>query len=333
MLPGLDDDIKRESISPSESPSPVLSYPLPPLPKIGGDNEIMLEIYTHRSLRGDTQLDNAEYGDAWRLSDLGEQVFSTIVTLHYFAKRPLEFHSSIVALRKDALNDQKVLEMTRYYNVTKHLRAGPKNKPVGEDIDEQRHFWYAFIGALSIRNGLEAVQNWVSGIIDPHCEPPTIPRSHPGPSSSSLPMAHRPNPVYAGRPSGQPAAPTPLTQATAAASLLTLEPSQHQYQNQQPPPFSSAPDPNPSNAPLYTTPQTQNAPHFPVAHFHDTVQRECGCQPTYSHESEGPAHSKQWTTRCYVSGVQRGIGVGLNQKQSKMEAARQAWISLGWGNS
>jgi dsRNA-specific ribonuclease len=35
-------------------------------------------------------------------------------------------------------------------------------------------------------------------------------------------------------------------------------------------------------------------------------------------------------TTCKVNGVEKGIGVGKSQKVAKEEAAKQAWVAMGW---
>ena len=62
---------------------------LPPLPKLTG--EIILEVFTHRSLRfpGAPINEDSEYGDNERLAILGEKALETAVTDTLFRKRPM----------------------------------------------------------------------------------------------------------------------------------------------------------------------------------------------------------------------------------------------------
>jgi hypothetical protein len=62
---------------------------LPPLPKIDGDVDLMLDVYTHSSLRqaGVTRM-NENYGDTLRLEDLGAKVLDLSVTVHLYNERP-----------------------------------------------------------------------------------------------------------------------------------------------------------------------------------------------------------------------------------------------------
>jgi len=61
---------------------------LPAIPKIGGDVDILLDIYTHRSLRVPTLQMNEEYGDADRLAVLGAAALDFSVTRYLFLLRP-----------------------------------------------------------------------------------------------------------------------------------------------------------------------------------------------------------------------------------------------------
>jgi len=63
---------------------------LPPLPKIDGDVDLMLDVYTHSSLRplGVVSM-NENYGDTLRLEDLGAKVLDLAVTVHFYNERPL----------------------------------------------------------------------------------------------------------------------------------------------------------------------------------------------------------------------------------------------------
>lgn len=72
-----------------------MSSPLPALPKIEGDVDLILDVYTHRSLRMDTSL-NDDYGDTDRLAELGAKILDLTVTSHFFSKKPMLTASQIV---------------------------------------------------------------------------------------------------------------------------------------------------------------------------------------------------------------------------------------------
>jgi hypothetical protein len=57
------------------------------LPKIEGDVDIILDIYSHHSLKTDYM--NDEYGDTDRLVELGGKVLDMALASHLFHKRPI----------------------------------------------------------------------------------------------------------------------------------------------------------------------------------------------------------------------------------------------------
>jgi dsRNA-specific ribonuclease len=62
---------------------------LPPLPKIEGDVELLLDVFTHKSLRMTGAPLNEDYGDTDRLAELGAYVLQMVVATHWFhAKNP-----------------------------------------------------------------------------------------------------------------------------------------------------------------------------------------------------------------------------------------------------
>lgn len=61
---------------------------LPPLPKIEGDVDLILDVHTHDSLRPQDTPMNDDYGDTARLAELGAKVVDLVVTTQLFARRP-----------------------------------------------------------------------------------------------------------------------------------------------------------------------------------------------------------------------------------------------------
>ena len=62
---------------------------LPPIPEIGGDVDLLLEVYTHASLRNSSHTEmNAEYGDTDRLAELGASALDLAVTNYFYLMRP-----------------------------------------------------------------------------------------------------------------------------------------------------------------------------------------------------------------------------------------------------
>jgi len=63
---------------------------LPPIPEIGGDVDILLDVHTHASLRRPSSLTqmNKEYGDLDRLAELGANSLDLAVTQYLYSLRP-----------------------------------------------------------------------------------------------------------------------------------------------------------------------------------------------------------------------------------------------------
>ena len=63
---------------------------LPPLPKIDGNTDLMLDVYTHSSLHPTdaTVGMNDSYGDTQRLEEPGTKILDLAVTIHFHNKRP-----------------------------------------------------------------------------------------------------------------------------------------------------------------------------------------------------------------------------------------------------
>ncbi|KAF8634873.1 hypothetical protein AX15_000628 [Amanita polypyramis BW_CC] len=145
-----------------------MSVPL--LPTIAGDAHIILDVYTHSSLRnhlsksfGQNKL-NDEYGDADRLALLGREVLDLAITHHWYRKSPLISAEELRTKQQDSLSDSRLKECIDGYSLIQKLRYVP-NTTV--DAQTCRTFLDTYIGALYIRNGLQAVQDFVSKLIDP----------------------------------------------------------------------------------------------------------------------------------------------------------------------
>lgn len=80
---------------------------LPPLPKIDGDIDLMLDVYTHSSLSTTSGM-NETYGDTLRLEQLGAKVLDFAVTVHLYNEHsPLNTAEEIRASR--ALNGIQII--------------------------------------------------------------------------------------------------------------------------------------------------------------------------------------------------------------------------------
>ncbi|TFK67459.1 hypothetical protein BDN72DRAFT_798898 [Pluteus cervinus] len=253
----------------------------PPLPQIGGDSDIILDIYTHRSLRAEDDMSSEEYGNTDRLGALGENVLKTAITTHYFYARPMPSGPSISDLADDFLGDTNILEISQHYNVARRLRAA-SDVPIANNPEELRRFWYVFVGALYVRNGMNAVQHFVSNLIDPESGTNTIPTGPPP------------------QPPQPPQPPPPDEQMNFLPGLPRYDPSH------------------------------PHGPEMSLSLFHETAVKY-GHVVTFSAEHEGPAHALTWTVTCQLDGLERGKGVGTNQRIAKSQAARETWMAMGWG--
>ncbi|PFH49819.1 hypothetical protein AMATHDRAFT_62470 [Amanita thiersii Skay4041] len=139
--------------------------PIPPLPKIDGDPDIILDVYTHSSLSAHlTGHVNDEYGSPERLLLLGKHVLDLAVTHHWYRKVPPIVATELAKKQRESLSEQRLVECIDAFNLHHKLRYAP-----GVTIDASvcRAFLDSYIGALYIRNGLSSVQRFVSRLIDP----------------------------------------------------------------------------------------------------------------------------------------------------------------------
>jgi len=83
-----------------------------------------------------------------------------------------------------------------------------------------------------------------------------------------------------------------------------------------------------------------------LALVNQTATRK-GLDINYIATQDGPSHQPTWTVRCTskvpltfsetciskalaVGGTERGVGIAKSQKLAKEEAARRAWVEMGW---
>ncbi|KAG6889997.1 hypothetical protein C0995_012957 [Termitomyces sp. Mi166 len=268
---------------------------LPPIPKIEGDVDLLLDVFTHRSLRfGQSAAMNNDYGDTDRLAELGHRILDLTVTFHYFSKRPMLSAAEVTRLSKEALSHDKLEAWLDSYDLKSKLRHAPGEQDMVGSPEEIRRFFDTYVGALYIRRGGAIIQDWISQLIDPDAQqrpPPQWPIPVPNGGISSDQS------VWNG-------ASTPM-------------------------PPSSPPPPLPPDNMHTISMATHNLNLVSLALVNQTaVQR--GISITYSAEQAGPPHMPTWTMKCLMNGVEQGRGTGKSQKVAKEEAARQAWARMGW---
>jgi len=291
---------------------------LPELPPIDGDIDLMLDVFTHRTLQHRTgPSPGSIHGDTDRLAELGGRVLELSITYHLFSQRPYQNPEEIEARRNEILTGTSIIGWLDAYELRTRLRVAPEQAEVILNNEaEMRKYFQIYIGAVYIRHGLQRVQNWISPLIEPTGEVPRVPEASqqgappPQPASSyysqpAMGFGSPPPPNY-----NNFASPPPMNQYTPA-----------------PPP--GAPPPLPGSPPNTQAPITNLVT---LALVNQTASQR-GFQVSYNAQPEGPPHQPVWTVRCTMNGVERGIGIGKSQKLAKEEAARQAWAAMGWGPS
>ncbi|TFK41809.1 ribonuclease III domain-containing protein [Crucibulum laeve] len=263
---------------------------LPTLPKIEGDVDLLLDVFTHHSLRFGGAPMNDDYGDTERLAELGAKVFDLAVTFHLYSKKPFLRAHDIAEQRMQTMADKNLESWLDAYGLKNKLRYAPGEAESVNSPDEIRKFFNTYIGALYIRNGMQAIQPWISRLIDPDTDVAMSDPSSPAASSTQ-------SPSYA--------------------------------QSWSPVPPSNPPPPLPSFTP--SSPGSSLVSSLVSLALVNQTAAQKGFQVTYPAEQAGPPHQPTWTVRCCLNGQDRGLGIGKSQKIAKEEAARQAWVSMGWG--
>lgn len=283
---------------------------LPQLPRIDGDMDLMLDVYTHPSLLQQGAQMRDDYGDIYRLRDLGAKVFEMAVTYHLFAKKPSLRVEEIESERTKFLSEEQAYDWVTSYGLKGKLRIAITEISLLDDAKEMQNYFHTYIGALYIRNGHgPLLQNWISKLIDPgYIADVVLP-------AEGLKLNTQPNPP-----------------AYSSAST----PSSYQSFASPPPPTGPAP-PLPASPPPPSVPSPGGSGNMPssmmnlvtLALVNQTAAKK-GVAISYSAVPQGPPHQPTWTVRCLINDQERGIGVGKSQKQAKEEAARQAWLAMGW---
>ncbi|KIK70671.1 hypothetical protein GYMLUDRAFT_32709 [Collybiopsis luxurians FD-317 M1] len=262
---------------------------LPTLPKIDGDVDLTLAVFTHPSLSGVNPGTNPSQYDSDRLAEMGKQVLELATTTYLYSKRPFLNANDIRLQREVTLDENRIILWLEHYGLKTKLRAAPEYR-VHENLQEMKKYFCTYVGAVYVTSGLKAVENWIAQLADPNAEPPQS-------ASSSTPLQQPPQ--YYPNPPAPSSEPPPLPSAA--------------YQ---------APPSNPTITnslawlTLSTVNQTAAQKHVSISYPADPPV--------------GPSHSPTWTVHCLIDGQERGIGTGKSQKIAKEEAARQAYINMGW---
>ncbi|KAJ3511383.1 hypothetical protein NLJ89_g4129 [Agrocybe chaxingu] len=298
---------------------------LPALPRIDGDIDLMLAVYTHKSLNMASHANN-DWGDTDRLAELGAKVMDLVVTFHFFSQQPLMSTDEIRVKRETATSDVQIDNWLRQYGLKEKLRVAPTDVEILNDPKEIVKYFHTYVGASYFCHGLPAIQTWISGLIDPTANI-ALPNTPPKPEPADVTMSYYP-PQQSNSPhmfnAFSPA------QNYSPHSMTQSPPSMHASPSMGS--FSSPPAPSGPPPPLPSSPPTMSSAYSLVtlALVNQTAAQK-GIQVSYPAQQEGPPHQPTWTVKCCMNGQERGCGVGKSQKIAKEDAARKAWAAMGWG--
>lgn len=258
----------------------------------------MLDVFTHRALTQGVLNDHTPHGNSDRLAQLGRSVLDTIVTYILFAERPMLSGEDLKTKHEQTLSDQSIVAWLAAYDtdLKKRVRLGGARGAL-DDPEEARFLFNSYVGAVCVQDGLQATTDWVSKLVKPEDQPPALvddSQSHSAFSTAS------PEPPVS--------LPTPQAGTSQAA----------------PPPYYPTP-PQASTIP-------SGVPQGTLALFNQTCHQR-GISVEWIASANGPQHDPRWEVKCKVSDVERGFGLGRNQKLAKELAAYQAYQymqSIGW---
>ncbi|KAF8913150.1 hypothetical protein CPB84DRAFT_1957520 [Gymnopilus junonius] len=298
---------------------------LPPLPKIDGDFELMLDIYTHSSVRTNPTM-TEDYGDTERLAELGAKVLDLVITYHLYSERPFLTAKNIQEKRLELTSDVSLNRWVQAYGLQEKLRVAPSEIAVLSNPEELRKLFHTYIGALYIRNGLATIQKWISRMIDPAIDI-KLPNLSPQPESQFQPQPPQMH-AYGQQWQGQGYGQQQGYQSPPPSQVSATSYSSSQMNSVHPAPPPGAPPPLPASPPVMMPSSAMSL--VTLALVNQTAAQR-GYYVTYPAEQTGPPHQPTWTVRCCMNGQEYGIGSGKSQKLAKEEAARMAWAAMGWG--
>ncbi|KIL71766.1 hypothetical protein M378DRAFT_65049 [Amanita muscaria Koide BX008] len=282
---------------------------LPLLPKITG--EIILQVFTHRSLQrshGGTLEDNS---DNDRFSILGKVVLDAVVTLSLFSRRPALTAAEIGRWKECILSDDNFEDWVSGYKLRNKVRCHPQVFSLLSIPGETRNLFYSYVGGVYAESGMDVVEKWVGQLIDRCSENSTF--------LSMTESMHRMEPP----PPAKKLKSEPLTPSKQTFPLFFLSPPA-------PSPPTDLPPPPPKAAINLPNPLAPAQPNLPFLPLFNQAASQRRCIVEYPAEFSGPSHAGKWTVRCVVNGILKGVGTGTSKQVAKEEAARKAYYAMGW---
>ncbi|KAJ3844931.1 hypothetical protein F5878DRAFT_3803 [Lentinula raphanica] len=230
--------------------------------------------------------------DSERLAELGTQVLDLATTKYlYNCEQPALDAQSIRDQRTDILQDDRIIQWLEDYNLKAHLQTSDPS--IFDNQQEMKKFFLTYVAAVFLSSGLPTVENWISQLIDPNA---TVQNTFSTPTS---------NPPQ-----------------------FSLMPPQYSAPPPPPPPHNPPPLPTSSYTPSSSI--TPGLTWLSLATVNQTAAQK---RVNISYQVEpaiGPPHAPTWTVHCYMDGEEKGIGKGKSTKAAKEEAARNAYLNMGW---
>ncbi|KAG2044413.1 hypothetical protein BDR03DRAFT_939092 [Suillus americanus] len=267
---------------------------VPPLPPLYGD--LMLDVFTHRALTQGVINDHTPHGNSDRLALLGKSVLNTIVTYMLFAERPMLSGEELKTKQEQILSDESMVAWLVTYDTELKRRVRGARGAL-DNPEEARFLFNSYVGAVCLQDGLQATTDWVSKLVKPEGQPPVLVDDSQNNTLSTV---------------------LPVPPASAAASL-PASPQTAGTSQADPPPYYPTP-PQASTIP-------SGVPQGTLALFNQTCHQR-GIPVEWIASANGPQHDPRWEVKCRVNDVERGFGLGRNQKLAKEMAAYEAYLYM-----
>ncbi|KAF8560207.1 hypothetical protein OG21DRAFT_38851 [Imleria badia] len=313
---------------------------LPDLPKLSG--EILLEVFTHRSLR---LACHAKYRDNERLSVLGSHILEMVTTQLLFSRKPMLTRNEIEAQRQRLLSVDITETWANFYGLRDELRYDPSFQSSVAEAEEGRLLFLAYLGAVFTERGLTIVQQWIGALLrlsvcvfkdgatselvpgdfdEQSGKRPKVVESLQG--FSTQPLQHALPSLSTGY---RPTHYNPYSQTTGSLPPLRVGGSLPP-----PPPPPSIPPPTqpppPKGMPSFGNPLAPAQPHLAFLPLFNQTAIQRGLSVGYPATFAGPPHAGKWNVTCVVNGIEKGKGSGPSKQLAKEEAARSAYYAMGW---
>ncbi|KAJ3781380.1 hypothetical protein GGU10DRAFT_390660 [Lentinula aff. detonsa] len=271
--------------------------PLPAFPAIGGDDAIDLSLAIYVPHLSGADLPGRYSSD--RLAELGNQALNLTVTQYLFSKQPPLDAEKIAEERESILEEDTILAWLDLYPTEKQ-RYLARYPNLNRKASEMCLFFLSYIGAVFVSNGMSThpiLASWIGDLILKADIRISI-ISGDEPSSS----AHKsPPPVYI---------------SGSSYSLTT-------------PPLTPANSPPSSPSSAGPSPLTRDKTLLLV----NQIARQKGVDIQYVDERKGGLdHVPEWVVHCLMDGQEKGCGRGSNKRIAKIQAAREAYMAMGWND-